>query len=118
ERIPFSDIFPTLEIRLGARTPEPDLFSCDSPLTASYAVRNQAMALDDILDRKRFSSGAAAAGTYKGKLYSMPEATSSQLLFYNRALFKQAGIEPPAADVTKRWTWEQVVEAGRKMADP
>ena len=53
ERIPFSDIFPTLEIRLGARTPEPDLFPCDSPLTASYAIRNQAMALDDILDRKR-----------------------------------------------------------------
>ena len=118
ERIPFSDIFQTLEIRLGARTAEPDLFSCDSPLTASYAVRNQAMALDDVLDRKRFSPGAAAAGTYKGKLYSMPEATSSQLLFYNRALFKQAGVEPPAADVTKRWTWEQVVEAGRKMADP
>jgi multiple sugar transport system substrate-binding protein len=118
ERIPFSDIFQTLEIRLVARTPEPDLFSCDSPLTASYAIRNQAMALDDVLDRKRFSRAAVDAGTYKGKLYSAPFATSMLLLYYNRALFKAAGIEPPAADVTKRWTWEQVVEAGRKMSDP
>ena len=67
-----------------------------------------------MLDRKRFSRAAVAAGTYKGKLYSAPFATSSQLLFYNRALFKQAGIEPPAADVNKRWTWEQVVAAGQR----
>ena len=118
ELIPFSDLFQTLEVRLGARTPEPDLYSCDSPLTASYAVRGQAMALDDVLDRAQFSGAAAEAGTFRGKLFSAPFSTSSQLLFYNRAYFKQAGIEPPEADVAKRWTWDQVVAAGRKMADP
>ena len=118
ELIPFSDLFQTLEIRLGARTPEPDIYSCDSPLTASYAVRGHATVLDDILDRSQFSKAAVDAASYRGKLYSVPFSTSSQLLFYNRAYFKAAGIEPPAADVSKRWTWEQVVEAGRKMADP
>ncbi|HYZ64292.1 MAG TPA: sugar ABC transporter substrate-binding protein [Acetobacteraceae bacterium] len=118
ELIPFSQVFQTLEVRLGARTPEPDIYSCDSPLTASYAVRGQAMALDDVLDRSQFAKSAADAATFRGKLYSAPFSTSSQFLFYNRAYFRQAGIEPPAADVTKRWTWEQVVAAGRKMADP
>ena len=118
ERIPFAELSQALEVRLGARTPEPDIYSCDSPLTASYAIRNQALALDDVLDRKRFSRAAVDAATYKGKLYSAPFATSSQVLFYNRALFARAGVEPPAADVTKRWTWEQVVAAGRKLADP
>jgi multiple sugar transport system substrate-binding protein len=118
ERIPFAELSHALEVRLGARTPEPDIYSCDSPLTASYAIRNQAMALDDVLDRTRFARAALDAATYKGKLYSAPFATSSQLLFYNRALFRQAGVEPPAADVSKRWTWDQVVQAGRKLADP
>jgi len=118
ELIPFAQLFQTLEIRLGARTPEPDVYSCDSPLTASYAVRGHAMALDEWIDRSRFSQAALDAATVKGKLYSAPFCTSSILLFYNRAYFKKAGIEPPSADVAKRWTWEQVVEAGRKMAEP
>jgi multiple sugar transport system substrate-binding protein len=118
ERIPFAEMFQALEIRLGARTPEPDIYSCDSPLTASYAIRNHAMALDDVLDRRRFARAGLDAATYKGKLYSAPFASSSQLLFYNRALFAKAGIEPPAADVQRRWTWDQVVAAGRKLADP
>jgi multiple sugar transport system substrate-binding protein len=41
-----------------------------------------------------------------------------QVLFYNRALFKEAGIEPPPADLAKRWTWEQVYETGKKIAKP
>jgi fructooligosaccharide transport system substrate-binding protein len=118
ELIPFSDLFQTLEVRLGARTPEPDVYSCDSPLSASYGVRNQAMALDDILDRSQFSKAAVDAASFRGKLYSAPFSTSSQLLFYNRAYFTQAGLEPPPADAGKRWTWEQVVSAGQKMADP
>lgn len=118
ELIPFAQFFQTIEVRLNARTPEPDLYSCDSPLTASYAVRGHAMALDDVLDRSRFSKAAVDAATVRGKLYSAPFATSSQLLFYNKAYFRQAGLEPPPADVARRWTWEQVAEAGRKMTDP
>ena len=118
ELIPFSDLFQTLEIRLGARTPEPDVYACDSPLTASYAVRGHAMVLDDVLDRSQFSKAGVDAATFRGKMYSAPFSTSSQLLFYNRAYFKAAGIEPPSTDVAKRWTWDQIVDAGRKMADP
>lgn len=118
ELIPFAQMFQTLEIRLSARTPEPDVYSCDSPLTASYAVRGHALALDDMLDRTRFSKAALDAATFRGKLHSAPFATSSILLFYNRAYFRQAGLEPPPADVNRRWTWEQVVDVGRQMADP
>ena len=74
--------------------------------------------MDEALDRSEFSKAAIDAASFRGKLYSAPFSTSSQLLFYNRAYFRQAGIEPPPADVDKRWTWEQVVDAGKKMADP
>jgi fructooligosaccharide transport system substrate-binding protein len=118
ERIPFNQIFQTLEVRLNARTADPDIFICDSPLTASYASRGHLMELDPIIDKSRFTPSALAAATYQGKIYSAPFGSSMQVLFYNRALFKSVGIEPPAPDPGKRWTWEQLYEAGKKIAKP
>ena len=39
ERMPFSQIFQALEVRLNARNNDPDIYIVDSPLTASYASR-------------------------------------------------------------------------------
>jgi fructooligosaccharide transport system substrate-binding protein len=117
EKVPFTQIFQTIEVRLQARNAEPDIFICDSPLTASYGARDHLMDLTPHLDASRFSKSALDAATYNGKLYSAPFGSSMQVLFYNKAIFKAAGIEPPAADVTKRWTWEKVVEVARKLTD-
>jgi fructooligosaccharide transport system substrate-binding protein len=118
ERIPFNQIFQTLEVRLNARTSDPDIFICDSPLTASYAARGHLMELDSIIDKQRFSQSALAAGSYEGKLYSAPFGSSMQVLYYNRALFRDSGIEPPPSDPQKRWTWEQVRDAAQRIAKP
>ena len=118
ERMPFTQLFQALEVRLNARTGDPDVFIVDSPLTASYAARGHLMELDPLIDKSRFSAGGIAAGRYNGKIYSAPFGSSMQVLYYNKAMFKAAGVQPPAPDVAKRWTWEQVVEAARKMAKP
>ena len=118
ERMPFTTLFQALEVRLNARTNDPDIFIVDSPLTASYAARGHLMELDPLIDKNRFSAGALAAARYNGKLYSAPFGSSMQVLFYNKAMFKAAGVETPAPELAKRWTWEQVVEAARKMAKP
>lgn len=118
ERMPFSQIFQALEVRLNGRTGDPDIFIVDSPLTASYAARGHLMELDSIVDKKRFAPSAVAAASFNGKMYSAPFGSSMQVLYYNKALFKAAGVEPPSADVSKRWTWEQVLEAGKKIAKP
>lgn len=118
EKMPFSQIFQALEVRLNARTDDPDIFIVDSPLTASYAVRGHLMPLDDLIDKKRFAPSAIQAASFDGKIYSAPFGSSMQVLYYNRAMFKEAGIEPPTGDPAKRWTWEQVVEAAKKIAKP
>ena len=41
ERLPFSQVFQALEVRLNARTGDPDIYIVDSPLTASYADTDQ-----------------------------------------------------------------------------
>jgi ABC-type glycerol-3-phosphate transport system substrate-binding protein len=118
ERMPFQQIFQALEVRLNARNGDPDIYIVDSPLTASYASRGHLMALDSIIDKKRFAPSGIAAASYDGKIYSAPFGSSMQVLFYNKEMFKAAGIVPPSADPAARWTWEQVVDAGRKMAKP
>jgi len=51
--------------------------------------------------------------TIDGKLYSMPFNSSTPILFYNKTLFKKAGLDantPPD-------TWNQVREMGKKIMD-
>jgi multiple sugar transport system substrate-binding protein len=37
------------------------------------------------------------------------------LLFYNRALFDEAGVPYPPSDPTKAWTWDEFVAAAQKL---
>ena len=53
------------------------------------------------------------SGTYEGKLYSIPYATSSAALYFNKELFAKAGYEVPK----ERWTWEQVAEAAAQIQE-
>ncbi len=118
ERMPFSQIFQALEVRLNARNGDPDIYIVDSPLTASYAARGHLMELDALINKARFAPSGIQAASYNGKIYSAPFGSSMQVLYYNKAMFKAAGLEEPSADPAKRWTWEQVMEAGRKLAKP
>jgi len=118
ETIPVSQYFQSLEVRLAPRSGTPDFFLVDGPLTASYAARGHLLDLTSVIDQSRFAKPAVDQATYHGKLYTAPFGTSSQLLYYNRDLLERSGIEVPSADVEKRWTWEALVEAARKVNDP
>lgn len=117
ERVPFNQIFQTLDVRLNARTPDPDVYSVDSPLTASYAVRGHLLDLTDVIDVDKLTPAARAAAQYDGKIYSAPIASSSALLFYNKALLDAAGIPHPSTDPAERMTWEAVVEGAKSIRD-
>jgi len=120
EALPLAQIVPALEVRLGARNELPDIYSVDGPLTASYAVRGHLLEAGPVLgdDLKNFTKAALDQGTYNGKLWSFPYATSEVLTYYNVDLLKAAGVAPPPLDTSQRWTWEQLADAGRKVANP
>src|SRR5882724_8681125 len=67
ERMPFSQIFQALEVRLNGRTSDPDVYIVDSPLTASYAARGHLMELDALIDKSRFAPSAIASASYQSK---------------------------------------------------
>ena len=48
--------------------------------------------------------------SYQGKTYFVPIGWNNIMINYNRALFKEAGVEYP-----KDWTWEQFREVAKKL---
>lgn len=48
---------------------------------------------------------------YEGRLYGLPWIAQPVVLFYNRALFDEAGLDHPTLD----WTWEEFQEAAAAL---
>lgn len=71
---------------------------------ADYADKGLLYSADDLLSistQADFASQLATAGEVKGVQYGMPFAASTRLLFYNKTLFKEAGLTAPK-------TWKQL----------
>lgn len=51
----------------------------------------------------------------EGKAYGTVLASEPLILFYNPGVFDEAGVEYPSADPDKPWTWEEVLEAAKKL---
>ncbi|MEI4600248.1 extracellular solute-binding protein, partial [Klebsiella pneumoniae] len=57
---------------------------------------------------------SAVTGYYsdsKGNLLSFPFNSSTPIFYYNKTLFKKAGLDPEKAPKT----WPEVAEAGKKL---
>lgn len=127
---PWDQYFQTAELRLSSKDKSVDLVYVDVPLIASYASRGFLAPVPSSVDTSALVPSSVSAGKYNGALYGLPINNSAQVLFYNKKLFADAGITPPdgltaggtatqaqADEIasTKRWTWEQVADAARKL---
>ena len=82
----------------STRTPATPRTTCSTPRT-TCSRRSK----DDILDT------FVKSGTYKGKFYGLPDLSSARALFYNKTLFKQAGIAAPPK------TWAEFEADAKKI---
>jgi ABC-type glycerol-3-phosphate transport system substrate-binding protein len=131
---PFRQLFEAIELRMKAQDPDVDLISVDVPLVASYSARGYLAALDEYFTSEELEhtwvAASRQAGTYQGKFMAAPQNNSTQFMYVNLSLFREAGLTPPAcltagqtatpATVATlaekdRWTWEQVVDAAKKL---
>ncbi len=65
----------------------------------------------DKMDLKAFEPNLLAYYTVDNKLYSMPFNTSTPILYYNKNMFKEAGLDPAKPPQT----FEEVAAAARKL---
>jgi ABC-type glycerol-3-phosphate transport system substrate-binding protein len=115
-QIPFDQFNATMQQRLSAKDAGIDVYTVDEPRVSQLAAKGFLTDLGDLDARVKSSMSATAYETnhFRGKLWSLPMWNSTQFLFYNKTALAKAQVTPPTAEPTKRWTWEQVVAAGRK----
>ena len=83
-----------------------DIITFDAPNTAAYAKSGLLYDISDLVsaeDQAKFYS----LNMYDGKLYGLPIQESSAGFFYNKKIFRDAGIDVSAYTAENPWTFEQ-----------
>lgn len=89
----------------------PDVITLDGPNTAAYAHSGVIAPLDEYLkdaDMDDVLDSIVQQGTYDGKMYAFGFSESNVGVYYNKAMFKEAGItEDQLPTLDKPWTWSE-----------
>ena len=109
---PFGDYFTLLQADFVGGDP-PDIIELNYENFVTYASDNVLLDLTPYVDPAvPFYPRALSAFQYDSKQLALPVSFSTVLLFYNKNLFDQAGIDYPAPD----WTWADAKEAALKIS--
>jgi len=74
-----------------------DFLSADSEITADRLVPNITYSLEP------------------GNVIGIGPGPETFILYYNEDIFKDAGLTPPPSKASEAWTWEEFVEAAKKL---
>ena len=119
--IPYSDYDTKLRVSIASGSP-PDIMALDAPTVGSYANAGALKPLtayfkaDGNMDDVPKST--LATYTYQNEIYMAPLTESSIAMFYNKKLFQAKGIPLPSKNPDEPWTWDQVLDAAKKVNDP
>jgi multiple sugar transport system substrate-binding protein len=87
----------------GARA-LPDIFTSDVVFAPNYVSQGLWTDVTDRFDALPFKNGVAPsiieAGTAQGKIYAVPHALDLSVMFYNKKLYTQAGLDPSKPPTT------------------
>jgi multiple sugar transport system substrate-binding protein len=83
-----------------------------------WAQEGKLLDLTDLIQNDPSLSTTLLASRYyyaPGRVAGVNTAVEATLLFYNKTLFDEAGVPYPPSDPTKAWTWDEFVEAAKKL---
>ncbi len=109
ETIGFDDYFTQMQTRVAGGT-APDCYELNIENFAAYASRGVLAEITGV-ELSGIDETALNAFNVDGKQYGLPGNFSNVVLFYNKDLFDQAGIDYPTAD----WTQEDVQAAAEAI---
>ena len=120
--VAFNDVFETLEVLMSNKSTEYDIFAADGPNVAAYVSRGYLQPLNKWIsddEIKMFTDAMITEGTYKDQFYGAPMGNSSTVLYYNKALLEESGIDIDFDSVTpdNRLTWEQLIDYSKQALD-
>jgi multiple sugar transport system substrate-binding protein len=91
----------------------PDISIIGTRWLAGYVQEGIAEPLDDYMSdefKAQFIDTFMSPSVFDGTTYGLPVAASARAMYYNKAIFEQAGIAQPPA------TWDELKEAAAKIA--
>ncbi|HOU39938.1 MAG TPA: sugar ABC transporter substrate-binding protein [Promineifilum sp.] len=100
----------------AAGTP-PDISLLNFRRVGAFAAADQLQPLgaylddSDVIAPEDFYPITLAAFTWQGQLMCIPQNISSLVVYYNRDLFRAAGVAEPADD----WTWDDFLAAAQAL---
>jgi fructooligosaccharide transport system substrate-binding protein len=100
----------------------PDIMAIDSPNLALYANAGFLLSIDSYMKEEGniddIPEQILNGLTFESEIFLAPIVESSIALYYNKHLFKEAGIPYPSEDPNKPMTWDQVLEIAKKISNP
>lgn len=104
---------------LIAANSAPDVFYLEEFLVTDWGEKGVAIDLKPMLDKEgikpedKYVTGAYY--TSQGKVWGISNGVTTELLYFNKDLFKKAGVDFPSQDPSHPWTWQQYVDAAKKL---
>ncbi|MEM8823784.1 MAG: sugar ABC transporter substrate-binding protein [Pseudomonadota bacterium] len=117
--IRFDDLV-TDTLRAVATNTAPDLIAIDNPDHAAFASRGAFLDItdrvegSDVIEIDRVFDGPKSSLTWDGAIYGIPRASNTIALYYNKDLYRAAGLDPDSPPAT----WDELLEAARTLNDP
>ncbi|MFJ6610903.1 extracellular solute-binding protein [Streptomyces sp. NPDC091289] len=97
--VPFGDAQNKFKNAAQAGDGAPDVIRSEVAWTPDFANLGYLAPLDDtpaLKNQDDFLKQAVASTEYEGKTYAVPQVIDSMGVFYNKKMFKEAGVEAPA----------------------
>jgi len=99
----------------------PDVIHQDRFTIGDWASRDAFQPLNDLIEADSAAPDAVRQtdfyracwqeALYKGRVYAIPSSTDDRALYYNRALFREAGLDP---DTPPR-TWRRLLDYAKRL---
>lgn len=107
----WEDIYTVLDTKIQ-NNKAPDILELDAAGPA-YASDDLLYKAEDIVSPETYSDIEPSfidSAKIDGQAYGVPTVASTRALFYNKALFQQAGVSAPPK------TWDELLEAAKKIS--
>ncbi|MEW6708237.1 MAG: extracellular solute-binding protein [Candidatus Riflebacteria bacterium] len=113
-RIPFDGHKPKLRTALTVGQ-GPDMARVDWSFVCELARKNAVVNLESFefsKIRDQYLKAPLETGFVDGNYYGIPDQTTCVAMFYNKQMFRDAGLEPAVPA-----TWEEFIEVGKKLTN-
>jgi multiple sugar transport system substrate-binding protein len=114
--VPYNEYLSKLNTLMAADQ-APDVFYLPEFMDIDWGKKGVALDLAPYLQSSDLNNKLINQIVYRDgdKVWAIANGVGTLLMYYNKKLFQDAGIEPPSKDPLHPWTWDQFIAANKKL---